>query len=288
MKKVLAILLAASMLLSFAGCQSSDYKKAVSLQQEGSYAAAAEAFSALQGYKDSADRLSACRYTLAKAEFDAENYAAAADAFAALGSYEESESYLSRANDALLRAELVGSWKGEADLSELMTESVLGGMGESAEMFPDLSLQGICAMMQLELTEKGTFTLSYDKDSLEGALNNVIDQMVDVLYDYFEKTLEEELAAEGVTMEAALELFEVESVPELVDTALGMTIREMMDSMLPMESLLEMANQKDNGVFTVEDGKITATIGSDDEELIYEDGKLTLQDEDFTVTFTKG
>ena len=63
---VLCMVLVASLCL--AGCKSDDYALAVRLQEAGAYAEAAEVYTALAEYQDSADRLAVCRVEIAREE----------------------------------------------------------------------------------------------------------------------------------------------------------------------------------------------------------------------------
>lgn len=71
MKRKIAIIgLVLALCLSLTGCKSSDYKKAVGLQESGDYQAAAEMFQALGDYQDAASRLGTCNdYIAATQEF---------------------------------------------------------------------------------------------------------------------------------------------------------------------------------------------------------------------------
>lgn len=60
MKKFLALILALSMVFALCGCAGSDYKKAVSLFEEGEYEQAKELFVALKDYEDSEEYVRKC------------------------------------------------------------------------------------------------------------------------------------------------------------------------------------------------------------------------------------
>ena len=57
MKRVIALILVLSMVFALCGCSSRDYKKAVSLFEEGEYEQAKELFIVLEDYKDSREYL---------------------------------------------------------------------------------------------------------------------------------------------------------------------------------------------------------------------------------------
>ena len=89
-KKIAVITLLLAMVLCLSGCDSSDYKKAVSLMESGDYAAAEQMFTKLGDYEDSAEKILECRYALAVAAFEKGEYELAISAFEALDSYNDS------------------------------------------------------------------------------------------------------------------------------------------------------------------------------------------------------
>ena len=61
MKKTICIIIILIIVLCFFGCKSSDYNKAVALQDAGSYAEAIPLFEKIGDYKDSSTRLNDCK-----------------------------------------------------------------------------------------------------------------------------------------------------------------------------------------------------------------------------------
>lgn len=59
-KKLFGVALVMVMSLSLVGCKSSDYKKAVELEEQGDYSGALELFNGIQDYKDSSDHITYC------------------------------------------------------------------------------------------------------------------------------------------------------------------------------------------------------------------------------------
>jgi len=87
MRKFLVAFLTLAMLMMLAGCDSADYKKAVSLYESGEYMQAMELFEALGDYEDSPERVLDCNYQIAGELADAGKYQEAYAAFQALGDY---------------------------------------------------------------------------------------------------------------------------------------------------------------------------------------------------------
>ena len=59
-KKLFGVALVMVMSLSLVGCKSSDYKKAVELEEQGDYSGALELFNGISDYKDSSDHITYC------------------------------------------------------------------------------------------------------------------------------------------------------------------------------------------------------------------------------------
>ncbi len=89
----LCILLTAAALLTGCG-KGGDYKKAMSMYENGQYEEAAAKFTELGDYENSQDMVTTCKYEAAKALFDAGNYEEAKKAFVGLGNYENSADYM--------------------------------------------------------------------------------------------------------------------------------------------------------------------------------------------------
>lgn len=94
MKKIIATIFLLAMLGMLAGCDSADYKKAVSLYESSDYTAAVEIFTKLGDYENSAEMAVICNYNIAKQFFENQQYAEAIKLFESLGKYENSADLL--------------------------------------------------------------------------------------------------------------------------------------------------------------------------------------------------
>ena len=88
------MLLIAAVILTGCG-KGGDYKKAMSMYENGQFEEAAEKFTELGDYENSQDMVMTCRYEAARTLFDAGKYEEAKKAFAELGDYENSANYVS-------------------------------------------------------------------------------------------------------------------------------------------------------------------------------------------------
>lgn len=127
--KAFVCMLAITLLFSLTGCKSSDYDKAMGLYNSGAYQEAAELFTALEDYENSAEMLSACRYALAVEQMSAGQFAEAAEVFYELGSYENSEENYSNCKYELALADMAaGNYENAKD-----SFTVLGDYKDSAQ-----------------------------------------------------------------------------------------------------------------------------------------------------------
>lgn len=95
-KRLVAVVLLLSMIISLTGCKSSDYDQAVGLYIAGNYESALRLFKSLGEYEDSALWAQKCQYQKAVALWDEKQYDEACTLFVELGDYEDSASYLDR------------------------------------------------------------------------------------------------------------------------------------------------------------------------------------------------
>ena len=93
-KAYLLLLLVLVVALLFTGCDSSDYKKAMEMYENGEYADAAPIFEGLGDYEDSAEMAKVCNYEVAKTLLADGSFDEAKAAFAELGDYEDSANYV--------------------------------------------------------------------------------------------------------------------------------------------------------------------------------------------------
>ncbi|MCQ2555385.1 MAG: hypothetical protein MJ171_07005 [Clostridia bacterium] len=93
MKKVLAITLCLLMCLSLFSCTQADYNYAIKLYESGDYKTALDFFNVTKKYKDSAEKLTECKYYLAKMAIDNEFWEDATDYLLGLN-YLDSEELL--------------------------------------------------------------------------------------------------------------------------------------------------------------------------------------------------
>lgn len=118
----LCVILTAAAVLTGCG-KGGEYKKAMSMYENGLYEEAAAKFTELGDYEDSQDMVTACNYESARALFDAGDYEAAKKAFAGLGEYEKSADYVTECDYNLASALLdAGDYEGAVAVFETIPD----------------------------------------------------------------------------------------------------------------------------------------------------------------------
>ena len=89
-KVLLSFVLIFAVAMTFVGCESMDYKKAISLYNEGQYDQAIALFQSLGQYEDSTDMVKMCQYAKAAKLFSEKKYTEAEVIFTGLQEYKDS------------------------------------------------------------------------------------------------------------------------------------------------------------------------------------------------------
>ena len=105
--KVLCVILFLTVFLT--GCDSADYKKAMSLFEQGSYSEAYEIFEELGDYSDSPEMLRKCAYYLALGYMESGDYQQARSYFLLADGWEDSQVLLVKTSGMILKQYLMSS-----------------------------------------------------------------------------------------------------------------------------------------------------------------------------------
>lgn len=150
---------------------------------------------------------------------------------------------------------IVGTWAAECDLSAMMAEQLSEEFDVDAPFVVTLALQ---------MNEDGTMSMSIDeeasKESVETYLSAMLDVMLEATYVQAE--------AEGMTRE---------EFDQQMESSLGMSYKEYMESTITADMLLESmvsGMEEATGTYQYEDGKL----------LVAEDGEELTGDQYWTVT----
>ena len=195
-RRLFVIALVMALCLCLTGCKSSDYKKAVGLQEAGDFQAAADLFQALGDYQDSASRLGTCHdyinYNNAVTLQEEGDYQAAAALFTALGDFEDSASRLGTCNDYIAAIQAYN--EAVAGLSE--KNNALDAAIESAEAVAYSEAKSLDETLRptLETAISETKATKVEAPDLPGdlaAINEATEQLAGVDYTTVLESLSE-------------------------------------------------------------------------------------------------
>ena len=258
-KKVLAAVLMIAVMFSITGCNSSDYKKAAQLMADGDYASASEMFKALGDYEDSADQAKECDYQIAKAAFDAGDYENAIELLTALGDYQDSADLISQATDKIITAKLVGNWvSDDIDVTDIFVTAFNSALNpDSADaIMADVDLGTVTMILTIEVTDKGSFYLKVDGQSLDATVDKVL-AAFQVGFTKWVEDVYTELAADN-----NMTLDEMDN---------NVSIEDFLATYFPKDQFIAIIDSvSSNGTYTVEDGVVKLTIASETETVIYD------------------
>lgn len=189
MKRAIAFIFCASMILFFAGCIGSDYKSAVSLAENGNWVEAKEIFTSLGSYQDSADKVRECDYHIAEEAMNSGAYEEAVSGFEVLGDYLDAAEKIRKCNyiialdamDAENWDKAISGFEALGDFSD--SEALLkecqygkaqkllseGGYSEAKELFSGLGAYKDSATMVSECRYQAAVKL-YEEEKYEEAL----------------------------------------------------------------------------------------------------------------------
>jgi len=120
---------------------------------------------------------------------------------------------------------LVGTWKADVDMTELMAEKM------GADMMEFVTLSDVIFTMVLQFNSDGTFSMTLDAASVEAALNNLLQSVKDgtvamleaqIAEMGLEMTVEEMLAASGTDLDTVLADMEAQmNIPALIEQTIS-------------------------------------------------------------------
>lgn len=289
MKKWIALMLALVLVLSLTGCKSSDYKDAVAAMDKGQYAEAAAALELLGDYKDSAELLKKCQYTLATADYDSGNYEAAKSVFQSLGDYNDSAEYVNKCDYAMAVADYeageyesaqerftaLGTYSDSADYAvksadALLMQKITGEWESNVLDLTSLMLISLDDELLCQaLTDAGfnlgmsmTFSIT-DGSSECGFAYDDLDTMSTAFKAAMEKymlyTWEANLAESNLTLEDLYNELGTSDVNEICEQLYGSSVEELMGGVDTMIELLDSISESLSFDFEVviENGQIT-------------------------------
>ncbi len=144
----------------------SKYNKAVKLYEAGKYEEAITAFEALDGYKDSAEKLSESKYNKAVKLYEAGKYEEAIAAFEALDGYKDSKEQIERCETAILNLrydDAVKLYEARKYEEAFAAFEALDGYKDSAEKLSEIRHSS--EWMKLSPVGESVFFGNYEQDN---------------------------------------------------------------------------------------------------------------------------
>lgn len=280
--RVFALLLCLAMVFSLVGCGKSEYVKnaealidaigEVTVDSEEAIAAAEKAYDALteedKAKVENADLLAPAREALEKA---LEEKAAA-----------ELEA---------LRQSMIGTWRTDMDMSQLLAEYV-DGTGELP-----VQLSGYIDEMMVSyymcFYEDNTYRFFCDEDSLRAAFDSIRPGLaayyLEIVRQALIETLSEQDPNYDFTAEGAVEAYIEASLEEALKNSTGLTVDELLDQVISDEmisTVLESSSME--GMFTVEPGKLHLSRSLTDKPVDGDYESFTLENNLLTLTSYSG
>jgi tetratricopeptide (TPR) repeat protein len=241
---------------------------------DGDYAAASEMFKALGDYEDSADQAKECDYQIAKAAFDAGDYENAIELLTALGDYQDSADLISQATDKIITAKLVGNWvSDDIDVTDIFVTAFNSALNpDSADaIMADVDLGTVTMTLTIEVTDKGSFYLKVDGQSLDATVDKVLAAFQVGFTKWVEDVYTELAADNNMTLDELLAYCEVDSLEALFEMDNNVSIEDFLATYFPKDQFIAIIDSvSSNGTYTVEDGVVNLTIASETETVIYD------------------
>ena len=309
-----------SVVLLLSGCESSDYKKAGDAFAQGNFAeaqaifeelgdykdsaekvleckygiadekmaakdfeGALKVFSELEDYKDSAEKTIECKYDIAKDELVSGKYESAIEDFEELGEYSDAKELLSDAKDKLIESRLPGTYEtGKIDYTDIFLDGVdsyVDDSGFNPSDFLDGVELGINTMVTF--TADGKIIQSVDEESFRADMETLKGTLSERILEYFAMLFEEELASQGLSLEAMYAILGVDNLEDLLASISGFNIADLLDE--SFEEAFNTIPMHDEGTYEIKDGQIIGTDSRGDTDIFLMDldtGKLTVPGND--------
>lgn len=143
------------------------------------------------------------------------------------------------------KAKLVGKWKCEKDMAQIINEAVSAGDETAAEY---LAIDEFKMIVYMEFKEDDTFAVYADEASLDAALTAMKDDLAEGMSNYMEDMLLEQT---GMEM----------SIDDILQAA-GMTMDDLLAEIVTDDMAVEMAAEvASEGKFKAADGKLYTSAG---------------------------
>ena len=231
----------------------------------------------LGDYRDASDRVLECRYREAERLLASGAFSAAAEAFSALGEYRDSAERAAAAAGAVYGDTLTGDWYYSQDDTEELLAGLKAGMARWDGLWDLCEYGRYDFTYRLTLFEDGSFTFCLDRDSLDAVADSVIGATRKAFYAYYSRLVEETYRSQGIPLEEVYRDLKVEDMDGLLRW-LNYDPAVMTEKVISRKAFDAAANNAVvTGSYAVADVTLILTVadGSDEEQFSLKDGVLT-------------
>ena len=209
-----------------------------------------------------------------KGAFDAGDYENAIELLTALGDYQDSADLISQATDKIITAKLVGNWvSDDIDVTDIFVTAFNSALNpDSADaIMADVDLGTVTMTLTIEVTDKGSFYLKVDGQSLDATVDKVLAAFQVGFTKWVEDVYTELAADNNMTLDELLAYCEVDSLEALFEMGNNVSIEDFLATYFPKDQFIAIIDSvSSNGTYTVEDGVVNLTIASETETVIYD------------------
>ena len=182
--------------------------------------------------------------------------------------------YISQATDKIITAKLVGNWvSDDIDVTDIFVTAFNSALNpDSADaIMADVDLGTVTMTLTIEVTDKGSFYLKVDGQSLDATVDKVLAAFQVGFTKWVEDVYTELAADNNMTLDELLAYCEVDSLEALFEMDNNVSIEDFLATYFPKDQFIAIIDSvSSNGTYTVEDGVVKLTIASETETVIYD------------------
>ena len=182
--------------------------------------------------------------------------------------------YISQATDKIITAKLVGNWvSDDIDVTDIFVTAFNSALNpDSADaIMADVDLGTVTMTLTIEVTDKGSFYLKVDGQSLDATVDKVLAAFQVGFTKWVEDVYTELAADNNMTLDELLAYCEVDSLEALFEMDNNVSIEDFLATYFPKDQFIAIIDSvSSNGTYTVEDGVVNLTIASETETVIYD------------------
>lgn len=163
--------------------------------------------------------------------------------------------------DDKLREKLTGDWSCAVDISGLVMDGILSGVGDDTALeaaVRDMTLEGLMLSFDLSIAEDGSFAMGVNSQSITDMVDIAMPPVTKMMRSYLEATLREACAQADISMDTLFQLSGAEDLDSYVKIAMGTDLDSFVAQLLKEAfASARLEELQEQGTVTVKDGVIT-------------------------------